>query len=155
MRTALVAACVVCLAADAPVQPVPYSHKQHIANGLKCADCHAVLEPGEMMAMPQAPRCMLCHRAIKQDSPAIQKVAGFQRENRAIPWVRVYEIPSFVRFSHKTHLDAGATCEKCHGPVAERDVLSRETDISMNGCMACHRANKADISCTYCHDKLD
>jgi hypothetical protein len=112
-------------------------------------------ESGELMAIPQSARCMICHQTIKRESSDIQKLAAFQRDKRSIPWVRVYEIPSYVRFSHKAHLDAGAACEKCHGPVSERDTLVRETDISMNGCMTCHRANRADISCVYCHDKME
>lgn len=138
-------------AAEAPVQPIPYSHKQHLALGLKCRDCHTMPDPGEVMGIPQAPKCMTCHRTVKPDSPAIQKLAAFDRDNRAIPWVRVYEIPSSVDFSHKEHLDAGAGCETCHGPVAERDRIARETDISMAGCLNCHRERKASLRCPYCH----
>jgi ssDNA-binding Zn-finger/Zn-ribbon topoisomerase 1 len=65
----------------------------------------------------------------------------------------VYQIPSFVFFSHKNHLDAGAKCESCHGKVAERERLFRETDISMNGCMNCHRINKASVDCMFCHEQ--
>ena len=25
---------------QAPTQPIPFSHKQHTAQGIKCADCH-------------------------------------------------------------------------------------------------------------------
>jgi len=138
--------------AEAPVQPIPYSHKQHLALGLKCRDCHTMPDPGEMMGIPDAPRCMACHQTVKPDSSAIQKLAGFARDKRPIPWVRVYQIPSFVDFSHKSHLDAGATCETCHGPVAERDRLAREIDLSMTGCMNCHRASKASLACGYCHE---
>ena len=77
----------------------------------------------------------------------------FARDGRPVPWVRVYEIPSYVSFSHKAHLEAGATCQTCHGPVAEHERVARETDLSMTGCMDCHRANKASLSCTYCHEE--
>jgi hypothetical protein len=140
-------------APEAPVQPIPYSHRQHLALGLKCRDCHTMPDPGEMMGIPEAPRCMTCHRSIKKDSAAIQKLAAFAREDRPVPWVRVYQIPSYVAFGHKAHLDAGATCEACHGPVAERDRLAREIDMSMTGCMNCHRVNKASLACTYCHEE--
>ena len=110
-------------------------------------------EPGELMGIPQAATCMTCHRAVKNDSAAIRKLAAFATEKRPIPWARVYQIPSYVEFSHKAHLDAGATCAECHGPVAERDRLARETDISMTGCMNCHRARKASLACTFCHEE--
>ncbi len=138
---------------EAPEQPIPYSHKQHLALGLQCKNCHEMPDPGEIMGIPAASKCMTCHQAVKKDSPAIQKLAAFARENREIPWVRVYQIPSYVVFSHKEHLDTGAKCETCHGPVAQRDRIARETDISMGGCMNCHRANKASLDCTYCHDQ--
>ncbi len=98
--------------------------------------------------------CMQCHSAIKTDSPAIQKLAAFAKDGRDVPWVRVYEIPSYVSFSHRTHLRAGNTCVDCHGQVAARDQLYREADISMGGCMNCHRLKKASLDCTFCHEDL-
>ena len=37
--------------------------------------------------------------------------------------------------------------------TAEADRLFRETDISMGGCMNCHRANRASLDCTFCHEQ--
>ena len=96
---------------------------------------------------------MDCHAAIKQDSPAIQRLAAAAKEGRAIQWMRVYAIPSFVDFSHRAHLEKGNTCQECHGPVAERDQLAKETDLTMAGCMNCHRAKKASLDCAYCHEQ--
>jgi hypothetical protein len=136
-----------------PAQPIPFSHKTHIAMKLKCKMCHANPDPGESMGIAEASVCMQCHSSIKADSPSIQKLAGYASQKREIPWVRVYQIPGYVDFSHKTHLDNGATCETCHGQVEQRDALFRETDISMGGCMECHRHNKAPIDCTACNEQ--
>jgi hypothetical protein len=144
---------VVAWPAEPPAQPIPYSHKQHIALGLKCKDCHTNADPGELMGIPASSKCMTCHTTIKKDSPDIQKLAASDREKKPIYWVRVYQIPSFVYFNHRTHLESGAQCETCHGKVSERDRLFRETDISMGGCMKCHHANKASNACNYCHEK--
>jgi Zn ribbon nucleic-acid-binding protein len=140
-------------AASAPQQPIAFSHKTH-AGTLKvaCKGCHANPDPGEMMTIADAVSCMKCHSAIKTDSPEIQKLAGYAKSGTAIPWVRVYEVPSFVKFSHKTHLDKGATCQECHGQVATRDQLFRETNLSMSGCVDCHNAKKASVDCTLCHE---
>jgi hypothetical protein len=135
-----------------PEQPIPYSHKQHLALGLVCKDCHTNPDPGDAMSFPATSKCMACHRTIKKDSPAIQKLAEFDRNKQEIPWVRVYKEPDFVFFSHKSHLEAGAKCEDCHGHVAERDRLFRETDLSMAGCVSCHRQHNASQGCDYCHD---
>jgi hypothetical protein len=138
----------------APEQPIPFSHKQHAgALKLKCKMCHPNAGSGETMQIAKASTCMQCHSAIKTDSPAIQKLAAFAKNDREIRWARVYEIPSYVNFSHKTHLEAGNACEDCHGKVAEREQVFREGDISMGGCMNCHRVKKVSIDCTFCHDQ--
>jgi hypothetical protein len=133
-------------------QPIPYSHKKHVGElKLKCNMCHPNRDPGETMGIPQAATCMQCHSSVKTDSPTIQKLTEFAKSNRTIPWQRVYQIPSYVFFSHKEHLATGATCETCHGKVPEREQLFRETDISMGGCMTCHRVKNAKLDCSYCH----
>ena len=141
-------------AANPPEQPIPFSHKVHAGTlKLKCAMCHPNPDPGEMMTIAAPSTCMQCHSAVKPDSLAIKKLAAAAKDDRDIKWQRVYEIPSYVEFSHKAHLAAGNTCEECHGRVAERDQLYRETDISMGGCINCHRPKKASIDCTYCHEQ--
>ncbi|HET9088067.1 MAG TPA: cytochrome c3 family protein [Acidobacteriaceae bacterium] len=137
---------------EGPVQPVPFSHKQHAGTlQLPCEFCHAPSRTGETVKIPQAAMCMQCHETMATSNPGVQKLASYAKDNRTIPWVRVYELPSFVSFSHKRHLKAGATCQQCHGPVAERVQLYQESDISMTGCMNCHRAKNASIGCNTCH----
>ena len=114
--------------ADAPQQPLPFSHKQHAGTmKLPCKMCHTNPDPGEMMTIVAASVCMQCHSAIKP----IEKLTAAAKENKEIPWVRVYQIPAYVDFSHRGSPEASATCEDCHGKVAERDQLSKEGDISM------------------------
>jgi predicted CXXCH cytochrome family protein len=135
-----------------PEQPVPFSHKQHAgALQLPCEFCHATSRSGETVAIPQTALCMQCHQTIGTDKPGVQKLAAYAKSNTPIPWVRVYALPSFVTFSHKTHLSHGATCQQCHGSVAERVQLYKETDISMAACVNCHRAKQASIDCNTCH----
>ena len=105
-------------------QPIPYSHKHHVGTlKLQCTFCHENKEPGELMGIPATAKCMGCHKSVKTDSPHIQKLAGFNEQDRPVPWVRIYQIPSYVFFSHKAHITAGGTCAECHGAVAEREVL--------------------------------
>jgi hypothetical protein len=138
----------------APEQPLPFSHKTHASDlKLQCKMCHPNPDPGETMRIAAPAVCMQCHTAVKTDSPAIQKLAEAAKGNSEIRWVSVYEIPSYVNFSHRTHLASGNRCEECHGPVASRAQLAREGDISMGGCMECHRVKKAGLDCTYCHEQ--
>lgn len=135
-----------------PVQPVPFSHKEH-AGKLKmpCQYCHTLSRSGETLMIPRASFCMQCHQTIATSNPGVQKLAEYAKTDRAIPWVRIYELPSFVSFSHKVHLQHGATCEECHGEVAQRARLYKESDISMATCVNCHRAKQASIDCSTCH----
>ncbi len=150
----LAAAAATLYSADAPVQPIPFSHKVHAGTlKLACKMCHPSPDPGETMTIVAAAKCMDCHSAIKTDSPAIQRLAAAAKEGKSLPWARVYAIPSFVDFSHRAHLDKGNTCQECHGPVAERDLLAKETDLTMSGCMNCHRAKKASLDCAFCHEQ--
>ncbi len=134
-------------------QPIPFSHKQHTDTAhLKCNDCHKLAPSGEVVSIPTGKSCMACHTQIDSNSAAIKDLKAYVDEKQPVPWVRIYEIPGFVEFSHKTHLDAGAKCETCHGPVATRDYLWRETDLSMGGCLSCHRAKAANTDCHTCHN---
>ena len=135
-------------------QPVPYSHKTHVALGLPCKACHNNADPaGELMGFPAAAFCMGCHQTVKVESPHVQKIAAAAKKKEPLPWVRVYRLPVWVYFSHRVHTQAGATCEACHGPVRERDVITKEVVHTMRSCMACHAATKAPNECTTCHEE--
>jgi hypothetical protein len=141
-------------AQPAPEQPLPYSHKLHAGSlQLKCKGCHVNADPGDVMGFPSVATCMACHSSIAAKKPSIQKLAAAAKSGQEIAWVRVYQTPPFVWFSHRSHLEAGSKCENCHGPVAEREKMNREGDISMGGCMTCHRSKKVSTDCTFCHER--
>ncbi|MGH9341453.1 MAG: cytochrome c3 family protein [Acidobacteriota bacterium] len=89
---------------------------------------------------------------IARDNLEIQKLQAYAADEKEIPWIRIYRLPYFVFFSHQKHLQAGADCEACHGPVGEREVLWKEKEISMDACVECHRARQASIACNLCHE---
>jgi len=140
--------------ADPPKQPIAFSHKHHAGSlNLKCETCHVNPAPGEMMTFPAESKCMGCHQVIKKESAEIQRLAKFFTDKKRVPWVRVYQVPSFVFWSHKTHIDAGNTCTECHGDVAALEVMTKLKELSMGSCMDCHRQKKVSNDCTFCHDK--
>lgn len=69
--------------------------------------CHPNPDPGEVMRIAGVPLCMQCHSAIKTDSPAIQNLATLVKNGREIEWARIYEIPSYVNFSHRAIWEPG------------------------------------------------
>ena len=146
----------VCFAGPEPkpqpvTQPLPFSHKRHAAAGVSCLDCHAGAKDKERAGMPPVSKCMFCHISIKAGSEPIRRLAQAQKNGEAIPWVRVYRVPGIVFFSHASHGKAGVECANCHGPVAEREILSAEISTKMQTCVSCHAARKASVDCALCH----
>ena len=137
---------------DPPVQPLPFSHKQHFELRLECTDCHSNPDPCERMGFSSTTNCMVCHEKAAADKPAIKELTKLHQQRRAVPWVRIYQNPDWVWFSHRAHLEAGAKCDRCHGAVAERDALWKEVPITMESCMKCHSHNNASNACSFCHE---
>lgn len=131
-------------------QPIPFSHKLHTKFIKQCGDCHQIRE--DEMTLPPDSQCMQCHATIGAQSPAIKKLAAFYKERKPVPWVKVYTLPDYVYFSHADHTKAKVGCEVCHGPVAERDVITKEKPTSMTACMDCHREKGAPVRCDTCHN---
>ncbi len=132
-------------------QPIPYSHKKHVAMGLECKGCHTMPGKGEAATFPAESVCMQCHESVKKDSPAIQKLVEYVKKKEPVPWVRIYKLPEYVWFSHKEHTKSTA-CSRCHGDVGAREVLVKEKPIDMNSCMSCHDEHKASTECNFCHN---
>jgi len=134
-------------------QPIPFSHKIHTQLVEACVFCHEMPEPGSSMGYPSEAKCMVCHTTIKPDSPFIKKLAEYRKERKSVPWVQVYRVPDFVYFSHKVHVrKAKVGCERCHGSVAEREVITKERPITMAACMDCHKDSGAPLRCDTCHN---
>jgi hypothetical protein len=149
----LLAAMLLAWQEPAPIQPVPFSHKAHTAAGVKCLDCHPIRKPGFEAGFPKETACMGCHSTVRTESPAIGKLTEFYKSGKPVPWVKVYQMPDFVSFSHELHYrKAHIDCENCHGAVGDRDVIAREKPVSMNWCVGCHEKNKASVDCGVCHD---
>ncbi|MHB1936968.1 MAG: outer membrane protein assembly factor BamB family protein [Acidobacteriaceae bacterium] len=137
----------------APAQPVVFSHKRHVITvGMRCEDCHQLSADGGQMQIANVTKCMLCHRSAMTTNPEIQKLSGMDKAGQRVAWIRLYQLPTFVFFSHRKHLDAKVDCAVCHGDVRDQSVLRQQKDISMVSCVNCHQLRKASISCGLCHN---
>jgi cytochrome c3-like protein len=135
-----------------PVQPIPFSHKTHLALDLQCQICHTNPEPGVLMTFPATDTCMGCHTTVATKKPAIVKLTEFAKLQKPIPWVRVYSITAGVQWSHRKHLEAGTKCVTCHGPVEDLDAMAVVTSVTAMGtCIHCHQMNNAKTACSTCH----
>lgn len=137
----------------APEQAIAFSHKLHVVTaGMKCNDCHQIAADGKQMQVPNVANCMLCHQTVMTTSPEIRKLSRLEKEGQQVSWVRVYQLPSFVFFSHQKHIDAKVDCSVCHGNVGNLNILGQEKDLSMASCVNCHQLRKASTSCGLCHN---
>jgi hypothetical protein len=136
----------------APAQPIPYSHKTHVALGLRCQQCHTNPYPGVQMTFPASATCMMCHNTIAKNRPAILKLTELAKSSQPIPWVRVYQLTPGVTWTHRKHLQAGMQCVMCHGDVAQLDAMAQTTSVvAMASCISCHQGHNVNTACTTCH----
>lgn len=136
----------------APVQPLPFSHKTHLAIGPACQTCHHGPDPGIQMTFPATEICMSCHRMLAKDKPAIMDLQEFSKSGQRIPWLRVYAVTPGVNWSHRAHLDAGMQCETCHGDMQQIETVAEtKAIVAMATCIGCHRAVATSTQCVTCH----
>ncbi|SPE30147.1 Quinol:cytochrome c oxidoreductase pentaheme cytochrome subunit [Candidatus Sulfopaludibacter sp. SbA6] len=140
-------------AASASDQPIAYSHKQHIALGLECLDCHSSADTGASATIPSVRKCMLCHAKIATAKPEIRKLAAYATSKHEIPWQRVYGFPSeaLVKFRHSPHFRARIGCAVCHGDMTQATTAERLIKHNMGTCLSCHRQYQASEDCAACH----
>ena len=124
-----------------------FSHKRHETLKLACTTCHEHATKAERAGFPAAEKCLVCHQ---RDGDGRAGLAGEVLDH--IPSQQLYKLPDFVFFSHARHGTAKVECRSCHGDVAARDVLELDHPPTMKACIECHRAKKAAIGCTTCHE---
>jgi cytochrome c7-like protein len=121
-------------------QPVPFSHKHHVAGiGIDCRYCHTSVEKSSFAGIPPTKTCMNCHSQIWRDSPTLEPVRASFRDDKSIEWVRVNKVADFVYFNHSIHVAKGVGCQTCHGQVDQMPLTWRENTLHMEWCLECHR----------------
>lgn len=124
----------------APVQPVPFSHRQHAGQlGMDCRYCHANVERSFEAMVPNTQTCMGCHNVVRTNSARLQPVRDSWASGAPVPWVRVHNVPDHVFFDHQVHLAGGIGCVSCHGRIDQMEVVTQAEPLSMGWCLDCHR----------------
>jgi mono/diheme cytochrome c family protein len=149
-----------------PKQPIAFSHKLHAgAYEIDCKYCHVGVMKGKSATIPSVNICMNCHRAVKTESPQIQKLwaaADWQPETltfgpnqRPIEWVRIHNLPDLAYFNHSQHVNVGGIeCQTCHGPIQEMDVVKQYSLLTMGWCIDCHRKTDVNTKGNAYYDKM-
>lgn len=128
-----------------PDQPIKFSHKVHAGqNATDCIYCHSYAPYSKTAGIPSGNVCMNCHLLVRKGTRSgtfeIAKIITNYESRTPIKWVKVYNLPDHVFFSHSQHVGAGGiNCRKCHGPVEKMDRIVQYGDLSMGWCINCHR----------------
>ena len=135
-----------------PKQPIAFPHPRHVKTlGMNCLYCHFAANKSPDPGLPAVETCMGCHQAILTTSPEIKKLAGFFYKNQPVPWERIHKVPEYVRFPHMRHVNAGVTCQDCHGNVQDMTQVYQAKSLNMGWCVNCHVERKARYDCSTCH----
>lgn len=140
-----------------PIQPIAYSHRLHAGQlQIPCEYCHFAADESRHAGIPPVGEigrdghsptgvCMSCHTTItavagsNTPSPEIAKLRQAVESGQPIRWLKVHNLPDFVRFDHSRHVNGGVSCQACHGPVETMERVRQVPDLSMGWCVSCHR----------------
>lgn len=139
-----------------PDQPIDYSHREHLENGIQCLYCHTEPMRSQIASIPSVAKCMGCHSVIATESEEIQTLTEYWESGEPVPWQRLNDQPDFVYFSHQPHILSGMNCETCHGEVAEMDRAEEVVRMDMGWCLDCHEQQPPEkvprlLDCLTCH----
>jgi hypothetical protein len=135
-----------------PQQPINFPHPTHVKTlGMSCLYCHYAANKSPDPGLPAVGTCMGCHGLVANQKPEIQKLARYARDTMPIPWERIHKVPEYVRFPHMRHVNAGVSCQTCHGQVQDMMQVYQQESLNMGWCVNCHLEKKARYDCAVCH----
>jgi hypothetical protein len=135
-----------------PAQPIAFPHPRHVSDlGMNCLYCHFSADKAPDPGLPAVGTCMGCHSIAGLQLPEIQKLTAYWTKRQPIPWERIHKVPDYVQFPHMRHVNAGVTCQSCHGPVQDMEQVYQYSSLNMGWCVNCHIENKARYDCSTCH----
>ena len=124
---------------DSPVQPIKFPHPVHVQKlAMNCVYCHFSANKSPDPGMPAVSTCMGCHTVVATAKPEIKKLAQYANDRKPIPWIRIHKVPDYVNFPHMRHVNAGVTCQSCHGQVQKMGQVFQFSSLNMGWCVSCH-----------------
>ena len=135
-----------------PEQPIEFPHNLHAGTRqIPCQYCHSSARRSATAGIPPLNTCMGCHRFVRTDKDAIKYLKSKWDAKEPIVWTKVHDLPDFVRFSHRPHVQKGIECSECHGDVKNMVTVQQAKSLQMGWCIECHQKNQAPISCSTYH----
>lgn len=163
-----------------PIQPIHFSHKIHAGdNQIDCQMCHASARTSQTSGIPSLNTCMNCHQSIGEVAEStgtedyskafydgeIQKLyhavgwdpasQSYTGETEPVKWVRIHNLPDFAYFNHSQHVEVGGiSCQTCHGPVEEMEIMYQDAPLTMGWCVECHRETNVRMAGNEYYEKI-
>ena len=137
-------------------QPIAFSHKLHVGqNGIACQYCHLYARRSHSSGIPPVSTCVGCHgphgqELVQAEHPEVDKMRDLWAKGESIPWVKLHDIPDFVRFPHKQHINADAS-RFVDGAGNGCDL---NTDPRSLSCRVMLFRNGGDQRCQSCHGSV-
>jgi hypothetical protein len=75
---------------------------------------------------------------VLPDSPKLAVLRDSWENGTAIEWVKVHDLPDYVKFDHSAHVNVGVGCASCHGRVDRMEVVMQAEPMNMAWCLDCH-----------------
>jgi len=134
-------------------QPINFSHQIHAGqDGIPCQYCHLYARRSNSSGVPPVTTCIGCHgpneqKIIRPDSPEVDKMRNYWADQAPIPWVKIHDIPDYVRFPHKKHIGAdparfidgaGSACDLQKDPRSLECKVQKFRKGGDTRCTACH-----------------
>lgn len=121
-------------------QPIDFDHRHHNRDdGIDCLYCHHNARRSPYAGIPSTELCMGCHNQIWNDGDATAPLRASWFADSPIHWNRVNDVPDFVFFDHRAHVEGGVGCESCHGRVDLMPAVVKAESLHMGWCLDCHR----------------
>jgi len=137
-------------------QPIDFPHVRHAGKfKINCMYCHTYARRSKVSGIPPVAKCIGCHLHLPsvRNKPRIKKLFSYWKQKKPIPWRKVHDLPDFVYFTHKRHIqrfifkDGRPTqqvCGMCHGDVKTFTVGRKIRPLTMGWCLSCHKQFQGD-----------
>ncbi len=121
-------------------QPIPFSHKHHVAElGIDCKYCHTSVYDSANAGLPPTKTCMNCHQQIWQGADILAPLRDSYNRGIPIAWTKVHNVPHYTYFNHSIHVNKGVGCVSCHGQIDQQPLVYQSKTLYMEWCLDCHR----------------
>ena len=121
-------------------QPIPFSHKHHVAElGIGCQYCHTSVDQSASAGFPPTRTCINCHQQMWTGAELLKPARESFKTDEPIVWNKVHNTPHYVYFNHSIHIKKGVGCYSCHGRIDEMNLVYQSKTLLMEWCLDCHR----------------